>query len=71
MYKIESNIPCLPSRQERYPFLLLEVGQSFGFQLHQLKDIRSSAQWVAKKHGLKFSVRKSKAEGIGRCWRTA
>ena len=69
MYKIESGVPLLLSREERYPFGSLEIGQSFVFQPHDVHAVRSAAQWVGKKLERKFSVKKCKAEGVGRCWR--
>lgn len=71
MYTIDSGVPILPSREQRYPFAELAVGESFSFQLHEVKEIRSAAQYIGKKYNKKFSVRKDKADGVGRCWRVS
>jgi hypothetical protein len=70
-YIIKNGVPLLPSREQRYPFGELEVGQSFEFQLHQMAELRSAAQWVGKKLARKFAVRKDRVAGVGRCWRVA
>ena len=70
-YIIKNGFPLLPSREERYPFGALEIGQCFEFQLHQVGEVRSAAQYVGKKLGRSFSVRKDKSAGVGRCQRTA
>ncbi len=59
----------LPSREQRYPFGALEVGERFDFQLHDSAAVRSAAQWVGKKLARKFSVRKDRERGIGVCIR--
>lgn len=61
----------LPSREQRYPFAALEVGERFDFQLHDIAAVRSAAQHVGKKLGRKFSVRKDRERGIGACVRVA
>jgi len=70
-YIVKNGVPLLPSRENRYPFSMLDVGQCFEFQVHQVAEVRSAAQWVGKKLARSFSVRKDKAAGVGRCQRTA
>lgn len=69
--QIDKGVP-LPAggRKPKYPFLLLEVGDSF---LFPDGTPRSSAKVAAsnhgKRHGVKLAIR---AEGDRlRCWRTA
>lgn len=70
-YAIVRGVPVLPNREQRYPFALLSVGDRFEFGLHELLDVRSAAQYVGKKLGRRYSVRKDKAAGVGFCQRVA
>lgn len=74
MFKITSSIPA-PVRNAKggapvkYPFHLLEVGESFFVPGMKARALSNAAQWQAKKLGRTFTCR---TEGDGaRCWRTA
>lgn len=71
MHIINSEYKPLPTREQRYPFHQLEVGQSFDFKLYEVSFVRGGAYQASKKTGKKFTVRKIKDEGCGRCFRIA
>lgn len=70
-FNIVRNVGIPKTREQSFPFSDLEVGDAFEFQVHYVSEIRSAAQWVGKKHGKKFSVRKDKKTGVGLCLRVA
>lgn len=88
--KIEKNIPIPPrfhsgsSRGRsfpeltRYPFHLMEIGDSFlstadfgESTFHHRKRVRSSATSAEKRYGKLYTVRRLKNENGIRVWRTA
>lgn len=70
-YLIVKGIPVLPNREQRYPFAALDVGDRFEFGRHEIEDVRSASQYVGKKLGRKFSVRKDRVSGLAFCQRVA
>jgi hypothetical protein len=70
MYAIESNVPPPGGpvgRPVKYPFLLLNVGQSFYVPLGDRKTISVCASRVGTRMGRTFTVRQ--VEGGVRAWR--
>lgn len=69
-YVIEKNVPMPVSRQgkKRWPFGIMEVGDSFGFEPENQKKVAGAAAAYGRKHGKKYSVHKT--ESGPRCWRT-
>lgn len=76
-YEVESGVE-IPEREwfkeRKYPFGDLEKGQSFFVPLKDLKhaqQLRGAAAHFARRHGIKFTVRKRTEEGVEglRCWR--
>lgn len=68
-FVIDHNIPLPGPRQSttlRFPFALLEVGDSF-FVPGDKNAVSPAAFQYAKRHGKKFTVRK--VEGGHRVWR--
>jgi hypothetical protein len=69
-----------------FPFRQMEVGDSFAVPLtgeahataaggHKwdkaVRRIRNAAIYHQRKHGMKFTVRELRDEGVARCWRVA
>lgn len=69
MMQVEKNVPVQGFKLNKYPFLLMDVGDSFAFDGPREK-LAAAASYAGLRHGLKFSVRKT-AEGNYRCWRVA
>jgi hypothetical protein len=74
MFKIEKNIP-LPSggaggKESKYPFMQMEIGDSFQAPDEQRNAIRSMATYHTRKHKMRFIVRKD-GEAHVRIWRVA
>lgn len=72
-FKIERGVlmPSRRSTESKYPFLELEIGDSFFVPEDANKDnnIRASAHSVGFRNSKKFSVRK--VDGGFRVWRTS
>lgn len=70
-YKIERGIPIPPrnrgTRDPKYPFRDLRVGDSFYVPNKKVQDLSRVAQYWAHKDNTKFSFR-SIDDGV-RCWR--
>lgn len=67
-YKIESGIPIPAHGKSKYPWLDLEIGQSFEVPGAKHSTLGSSASLAGKRYGRKFTAR---ATGSGvRVWRT-
>ncbi len=68
-YPISPNIP-IPDKKVRskYPFDLLQVGDSFEFNADDIKLISSAASAFGKAHNKRFLVRTTE-DGKARCWR--
>jgi hypothetical protein len=75
MIKIEKNIPLPPkeTRQTKYPYARMEVGDSFFVaQTQASKDsVYSSIQWAQRKLRFKFIVRADNDNAGVRVWRVA
>jgi hypothetical protein len=78
MIEIEKNIPLPPkeTRQTKYPYARMEVGDSFFVpQTRASKDsVYASIQWAKRKLGFKFILRADNADndnGGVRAWRVA
>ena len=71
--QIDSHVPApgaASGRPRKYPWLELEVGQSFLFpQFITSGGAAAAMSYASKTYGLKFTVRKT-PEGY-RCWRIA
>ena len=76
-YAIESNIPIAPLKAENsiYPFLKMNVGDSFALKDDSLREgtnVRNAIAIFNKAHApMKFSLRLNRASGKYRCWRIA
>lgn len=83
-YQIEKEkkpIPPISSRQRKYPFKIMEIGDSFSVPLSARSDrpdraadlikvsILGSARRKRFPDGRLFCVRTEKEEGVVRCWR--
>lgn len=76
---IERGVPMPESRQYKYPFADLEVGDSFTIPLsgqisrhgEDLSSVRlrSAASAFGRKYGGRFLVRVNKTSGVVRCWK--
>lgn len=68
-FTIEKNIE-MPQRTPKlkYPFDIMEVGDSFQFPKEIKRTVESSARYFFKKTGKKFLV-KSVGEDVMRVWR--
>lgn len=75
MFVIEKNVP-IPSgagkdgRLSKYPFGLMEVGDSFLAPEEQRNAVRSMATYHTRKTKQQFVVRKAE-DGKVRCWRVS
>lgn len=71
MFKIEKNVPITRGfrrgRPSKYPFLDMEVGDSFAFEVEMYKKVAAAAFTHGKNHGSKFSVSLTSL----RCWRVS
>ena len=69
-YKIEKGIPA-PDRWStaKYPFLTMEVGDSFFVSGDQSSKLSAAACQCRRRSGMVFMVRKM--DGGVRCWRIA
>jgi hypothetical protein len=74
-YAVESGIPIAPTkaRTSIYPFLSMEVGDSFALNSREFREIvnvRGAIVRFNKEHApMKFSLRLNRASGEYRCWR--
>ena len=71
MIKIESNIPIprnKSGREMKYPFKLMEVGDSFLVPPGSDNKVRICAHASRKQTGYNYTVRKME-DGTYRCWR--
>ena len=64
--KIDVGIP-VPTINTKFPFLKMQVNDSFFIPGREAKDFTSTAYSCGIKHGMKFAVRTVK--GGCRCWR--
>ena len=55
-YKIEKNIPQ-PHPRVKYPFVDMDVGDSFAFTETYKRRITSSAYYYGARNNIKFSIR--------------
>lgn len=71
-FKIDKNVPMpAPYSRTKYPFRLMEIGDSFVIPDGVARQyISSYAANAGKRLGRKFSVRKA-ADGSVRCWRVS
>lgn len=68
--KIEKGVPFYAfSGYARYPFKVMEVGDSFFVPVNMRSRVVSASSWYGRHHNMKFSVRKTE-QGF-RCWRIA
>jgi hypothetical protein len=70
-FVIDHNVPIPPARkgpEVKFPFALLGIGDSF-FVPGERNNVSNAAHQYAKRHGVKFTVRKQ-GDGI-RVWRVA
>lgn len=72
-YKIEKNIPVSPlkraGRALKYPFIKMEIGDSFRFETKDLSKVSSSAANTTHRYNYKFIICK---QNVGhRVWRIA
>ena len=73
MYKIERNVPLpLITRESKYDFRNMGVGDSFLFPSSIAHSVRAAATHFSRRNGgvFKFTVRKVDG-GNYRCWRTS
>lgn len=72
-FKIEKNIPIgNVSKQNKYPFAKMSVGDSFSFPKKLSSNISSAACTFVKtpgRQGWKFKTKTASAKG--RCWRVS
>ena len=70
MYKVEKGItrPSGKYGPTKYPFFVMEVGDSFEVPIEKKNSIYKCASSYGKRHGQKFSVRKFD-DATYRCWR--
>lgn len=54
----------------KYPFAVMEIGDSFALSREQVVLVRVSASQHSKRHGKRFTVT-TDAKGDYRCWRIA
>ena len=78
--KIEKGVPvpALPSGRLRryetkaggeYPFLQMEIGDSFVVPIDRRVAVGVSCVWYKKKRGMKFTTRKTEDGKFVRVWR--
>ena len=67
--KIDKNVPLPTPHTSKYPFRIMEVGDSFAITdtAKNVNLVRSAASNCGKRHGVKFQVRVE--EGGARVWR--
>lgn len=75
-FVIEKNIPMPGNyrprpRPPRYPFDVMEVGDSFVIGIVEARKVSNSADYFGKSHGKHFTVRRCRSSGSYRCWRVA
>ncbi|MXO67764.1 hypothetical protein GRI72_02815 [Altererythrobacter marinus] len=75
-FKIEKGIemPASHRAMRRYPFADMEVGDSFAVPVNDGEDdmtVRSAAWDYGRRHGMKFTGRLLRDEGVLRVWRVA
>jgi hypothetical protein len=71
-YKIEKKVPIpnkLYTKQPKWPFREMEIGDSFVLPESEVKNARSSAYQLHIRTGLKFIIRLNRDNGEYRCWR--
>ena len=70
-YAIEKNVPLVQTagQQTKYPFLQLEIGDSFLVTDARRPKVGNAAYVAGKLHGRKFTART--VEGGVRVWRVA
>jgi hypothetical protein len=72
MIEIDKEVPLpaasAPKRAPKYPFVQMEVGDSFVVQSHQLGSVRALCQRRAIQLGRAYLVRPHL--NAWRCWRT-
>lgn len=65
--KVDSDIPVPPQREE-YPFLEMEVGDSFEVKLAKRESVQTIASGIKRTTGKRFTVRKVDSDTC-RVWR--
>lgn len=71
MYEIEKNVPRVKiSGRTKYPFVNMEVGDSFSMTAEDKPKIMSASTSYGRANNKKFSTLKQ-PDGSYRCWRTA
>lgn len=74
MFKVEKNVPmpkdAKRGRKPKYPFALMEVGDSFEFSFSEVspRTISSAVSYYGSRHKKYFSVR-TISKTKGRVWR--
>lgn len=79
VFKIEKEVPIPPKppktksggRPRKYPFLLMEIGDSFSIPAEKIAAVSMAAYNCSKKYGRKFSTRRGEDGVSARCWRVA
>lgn len=66
---IEKNVPLPKKSEVRYPFLQMEVGDSF--YAENLNSANASAQYHRKTKGWLFKTQRDPKQKSGRIWRVA
>lgn len=70
-YAIEKGIPIpdITTREAKYPFRDMGVGDSFLAPKHQAGTIRAAAAYYRRRHHLKFLIKHVESDQV-RVWRT-
>lgn len=69
-FSIEKDI-SIPKiiKKNKYPFLRMEVGDSFAFPVSKIGTVRNAASRYGKELGYKLIIRKVENSDQARCWR--
>lgn len=69
-FEVEAGVemPARRSRSSKYPFMQMDVGDSFGIQADAISRVRGAVANFVKSHEAKFSVR-TLEDGTARVWR--
>lgn len=70
MILVEKVIPMPDTKYARYPFPVMEIGDSFAVPIEKIRSVIHSAAQQKVRKGLVFRVRKV-SETEARCWRVA
>jgi hypothetical protein len=68
-FKVDTGIPVPEGNYGRYPFPVMNIGDSFSFNKDMLKRLRCAAHAYAQRHnGVRFVFRQI-SEDEWRCWK--